>query len=190
MSRGDIPPLKNINREQSPRGDSSPGHAHTAHERTNDISARSERVLRPISEIEEKEDETLMNKTARIVFVVLAVLGIATGFFLSKQISSGGLSIGTSSNEKPTLIKTDKVAGISDSKTFKDSATGVIEKGGLSGEGTHKLVRDGGPSQTVYMVSSVVDLDEYIGKKVTVWGETMAAKKVSWLMDVGKVELQ
>jgi hypothetical protein len=50
-------------------------------------------------------------------------------------------------------------------------------------------VREGGPSQTAYLVSSVIDLDSYAGKKVKVWGETFAAKKVSWLMDVGKIEI-
>jgi hypothetical protein len=82
-----------------------------------------------------------------------------------------------------------KKAGVEDAKSFRDSAEGVIEAGGTNGEGTHKLVRDGGPSQTAYLISSVVDLDSYVGKKVKVWGETMGAQKVSWLMDVGKIEV-
>ncbi len=118
-------------------------------------------------------------------YVLLLVLGVATGFLLSR---SGGVSVAT--NQKPSYVNTGKVAGITDTKTFKDSAEGVIEKGGLDGEGTHNLVRDGGPSQTVYLISSAVDLDEYAGKKVKVWGQTMAAKKAAWLMDVGKIELQ
>ena len=87
------------------------------------------------------------------------------------------------------MIKTGNVEGISDTKTFKDSAEGMLEKGGINGEGTHKLLREGGPSQTAYLVSSVVDLDAYAGKKVKVWGETFAAQKAAWLMDVGKIEV-
>ncbi|MCX6791832.1 MAG: hypothetical protein NT149_02235, partial [Candidatus Gottesmanbacteria bacterium] len=77
-----------------------------------------------------------------------------------------------------------------DTTTFKDSAIGVIEKDGTDGEGTHQLIRDGGPSQTVTLMSSVVDLDQYVGKKVKIYGQTLAAQKAAWLMDVGRVELQ
>lgn len=119
------------------------------------------------------------------VYVLLVILGIGTGYLLSRK-AGGQMFLGG----KPTIIKTDKVAGSTDTKTFKDSAVGVIEKGGVDGEGTHKLIREGGPSQTAFLMSSVVDLDEYVGKKVKVWGETFAAKKAAWLMDVGKIEIQ
>lgn len=115
------------------------------------------------------------------VYIVLIAMGIGTGYLLSR---AGGNTGG-----KPSMIKTDKTAGIQDAKTFKDSAEGTIEKGGVDGEGTHKLVREGGPSQTAFLISSAVDLDEYVGKKIRVWGETFAAKKAAWLMDVGKIEL-
>lgn len=118
------------------------------------------------------------------VYILLAAFGIGTGYLLSRN---GGLTSVIS--PKTTVTKTDKVVGSSDVKTFKDSADGVIEKGGVDGEGTHKLIREGGPSQTAFLISSVVDLDEYVGKKVRVWGQTMAAQKAAWLMDVGKIEL-
>jgi len=127
-------------------------------------------------------------QTKRMVFgvyFVLILLGVATGYVLSRASVNM-----METNQKPGWVKTGKVAGISDTKTFKDSAVGTIGKGGLDGEGTHQLTRDGGPSQTVYLTSSAVDLDEYVGKKVKVWGQTMAAKKAAWLMDVGKVEVQ
>jgi hypothetical protein len=129
---------------------------------------------------------TSMKKTIVLVYVVLGLIGIGTGFLLSRTIKTSNLSTGGS----PKTIKTDTTVGSTDEKTFKDSATGKIEKGGLDGEGTHQLVRDGGPSQTVYLISSVVDLDEYVGKNVKVWGQTQTAKKAAWLMDVGKIELQ
>lgn len=118
------------------------------------------------------------------VYVLLIVLGVGTGYLLVRLRGGSPLTGGS-----PTIIQTDTVAGSTDTKTFKDSAEGVLEAGGAGGEGSHKLIREGGPSQTAYLVSSVVDLDGYVGKKVRVWGQTMAAKKVSWLMDVGKIEL-
>lgn len=118
------------------------------------------------------------------VYIILILLGVATGYALSRS------QFAASVTPSGSVISTGKVTGSTDTKTFSDSAVGVIEKGGLDGEGTHKLIRDGGPSQTAYLISSVVDLDSYVGKKVKVWGQTIAAKKVSWLMDVGKVELQ
>ena len=78
----------------------------------------------------------------------------------------------------------------STNKTFKDVAEGTLQKGGIDGEGTHKLIRPGGDSQTVYLTSSVVDLSQYEGKKVKVFGETQKALKEGWLMDVGKVEVE
>jgi len=82
-----------------------------------------------------------------------------------------------------------KQAGISDEATFKDSAEGTLEEGGVAGEGTHHLTRDGGVSQTVYLTSTVVNLDDFVGKKVKVFGQTISAKKAGWLMDVGLVKV-
>ncbi|MBI3576747.1 hypothetical protein HY086_01770 [Candidatus Gottesmanbacteria bacterium] len=144
----------------------------------------------PKPEMEEEEtlvkpvEEKLSMKIPPMVlgvYVVLIALGVGTGYLLSH--------VGPAAGGKPTMIKTAKTVGLSDTKTFKDSAEGVIQKGGVDGEGTHQLVREGGPSQTAFLISSVVDLDEYVGKKVRLWGETFAAKKASWLMDVGKIEL-
>lgn len=93
------------------------------------------------------------------------------------------------SSVAPNAIVTDKEVGVKDTTTFRDSAQGVIQKGGLNGDGTHQLVREGGPSQTAYLVSSIVDLDQFVGKKVEVWGETFKAQKAAWLMDVGRVRI-
>lgn len=133
----------------------------------------------------EISEEKIMNKTVLVVFVILILLGIGTGYILSVKTNNSG------STSTTTSTSTDKkVVGSSDTKTFKDSAEGTLEKGGFDGEGTHKLVREGGDSQTVYLISSVIDLDQYIGKKIKVWGQTQAAQKAAWLMDVGKVEVE
>jgi hypothetical protein len=134
-------------------------------------------------EVEKKDSKVVYG-----VFVVLVILGITTGYLLSR----GGPTSKTGTTETSATGTTpgSKAVGSSDSQTFKDFAEGTLGKGGLGAEGTHNLVRDGGPSQTVYLISSVVDLDLFDGKKVKVWGQTMAAKKAPWLMDVGKVEAE
>lgn len=119
------------------------------------------------------------------VYILLIAMGVGTGYVMAQSSSVLGTA-----NQNKTVINTGKVVGSTDTKTFKDSAVGVIQKGGIDGEGTHQLIRDGGPSQTAYLFSSVIDLDQYIGKKVKVWGQTVAGQKASWLMDVGKIELQ
>ena len=70
-----------------------------------------------------------------------------------------------------------------------DTATGTLQEGGLNGEGNFHLVRDGGASHYVYLISSVVDLTGFVNKTVQVWGQTEASKKVGWLMDVAKVQV-
>lgn len=142
--------------------------------------------IQPIDNEAEVEETMKFNSHIIVgVYAAVILLGITTGYVLSKNTSVTGSK--TTSNA--ILPASSNSVGSTDSTTFKDSATGVIEKGGSNGEGTHKLIRDGGPSQTAYLISSIVDLDEYVGKKVTVWGQTMTAKKVSWLMDVGKLDI-
>lgn len=117
-----------------------------------------------------------------LVTAIIILSGVLVGYLLSQK---GTLAGGKASGS----INTPKEVGSTDTKTFKDTATGVIEAGGLNGDGTHKLLREGGPSQTAYLTSSVVDLDQFIGKKVQVWGETNKGQKVSWLMDVGRIKI-
>jgi hypothetical protein len=120
-----------------------------------------------------------------IVAVVLVVLaGVGTGWLLS-----GGPQSLKGTQSVPGAKKTANEAGLADEKTFRDSAEGVLEEGGINGEGTHHLVREGGSSQNVYLTSTVIDLQSFVGKKVTVWGETISAKKAGWLMDVGKIKV-
>ena len=63
----------------------------------------------------------------RIFLVVL--IGVGTGWLLTKN---KGLS-----TVAPGAKNTAKVAGIEDTSTFKDSAEGLLEEGGVNGEGLH-----------------------------------------------------
>lgn len=118
----------------------------------------------------------------------IMILGIISGYFLSSMFSKNLLFL-RSEEKKNVSGETKKIVGSLDTKTFRDSAEGILEVGSINGEGTHKLIRPGGESQTVYLTSSVLDLNQFVGKKVRVFGETFAAKKAGWLMDVGKVEI-
>jgi hypothetical protein len=130
-----------------------------------------------------------INKALVVFLIVLMVgLGIVSGYFFTGRnrvaITSGGTGVVAESS----IIKGAEF-GLKDESTFKDTAMGTVEAGGIDSEGTHKLLREGGPSQTVYLISSVLDLDQFVGKKVQVWGETNKAQKAAWLMDVGKVKI-
>ena len=124
----------------------------------------------------------------KIVFigsiVLIVLLGVGTGVALfQKNKSANGQTVNNQ------MIKSATEVGSTDTKTFRDTATGVLQKTTVNGAGTHMLVRDGGPSQTIYMVSSVVDLEQFEGKKVEIWGETQKVAKVAWFMDVGRVKI-
>ncbi|KKT30933.1 MAG: hypothetical protein UW41_C0003G0049 [Candidatus Collierbacteria bacterium GW2011_GWC2_44_18] len=129
-------------------------------------------------------------------FVIVAMVGFYTGATL-KTFIGGKLNGGTSGSLKNIQaevplsgVKVGDIYGSADEKAFNTTATGVLDKGGLNGEGTHKLVRPGGLSQTVYMTSSVIDLDTLVGHQITVWGETFKGQKTGWLMDVGRVKVE
>lgn len=131
-------------------------------------------------------------KLALILSLVAIVAGIGTGFGAYKLQQKTGVSV---SNNQPTqqiagdVVNAGDIFGVNDTSTFKDNAAGYLEKGGIDGEGSHKLLRVGGESQTVYLTSSVTDLDDFVGMEVEVWGETNKAQKAGWLMDVGSVKI-
>jgi hypothetical protein len=122
-----------------------------------------------------------------ILFLIIAViLGLTSGYFLvrsSSTVSNMKNSITASTVSKGTTEGSD------DTKTFKDTAEGVLKEGGIEGEGAFHLERPGGESQNVYLTSSIVDLSKYLNRKLKVWGQTQKAQRAGWLMDVGKIEV-
>lgn len=120
-----------------------------------------------------------------IAGVVIILLGVFSGYILTGRQRNSSIN-----QSKGRVGGSDQAAvGSKDSKTFRDSAEGDLKAGGNNGEGTHSLIRPGGESQTVSLTSSVLDLTQFEGKKVRVWGETFAGQSSGWFMDVGKVEV-
>lgn len=119
------------------------------------------------------------------LLVVLA--GVTTGWLLSGRPQTKGALI--PEDAAPGAEKTQTEAGVTDTEAYPDTAEGVLEEGGLEGEGTHHLVREGGPEKYVYLTSTAFNFEGFVGKKVQVWGETMSAKHAPWLMDVGRIKV-
>lgn len=118
-----------------------------------------------------------------IVSVLVVLAGIGAGYLFSgKKLKSSGPAV-------PKSTVTENEAGVVDDVAFPDTATGEMVAGGIAGEGTHHLERDGGPSKNVYLTSTVIDLESFVGKKVQVWGQTISGQSAGWLMDVGRVKV-
>lgn len=129
----------------------------------------------------------------KVMLVVAIVAGLSSGFLLAKRrLLLAGITPGQQLEANPadaSAITAGKVFGSADEKTFRDSAEGVIQPGGIDGEGSHHLERGEDKSQWVYLTSSVIDLDNFVSHKVTIWGETVQGKKAGWLMDVGRLKV-
>lgn len=124
------------------------------------------------------------------IIITVLVIGVVSGFLFSQKGKLAPAIPGNkATGEAGGKVEKGQVYGAADGKEFTDKTEGTLEKGGLEGEGSHKLIRPGGESQTVYLTSSILDLDSFTGKKVRVWGETFEPQKAGWFMDVGKLEV-
>lgn len=137
------------------------------------------------------------------ILAICLFLALAAGFWISRLAPSKANSRSTQTTNSgggnsqviaPDAIKTSADIKVGQSygeinKIFKDSATGILEKGSINGEGTHILNRPGGLDQRATLISSVLDLDLFIGHTVEVRGETNASKKSGWLLDVGSIKV-
>jgi len=138
-------------------------------------------------------EDSMTSKSNTVVVIGVVVgaifLGTITGFGVN-AMSSGKMSGSTTKTEGSEKSSDAKqTAGILDKKTFPDDAEGILREGGFEGEGSFHLERPGGKDQTAYLTSTTVDLNQFVGKKVRVWGQTFDAKKAGWLMDVGYIEV-
>ena len=121
-------------------------------------------------------------------FMILVLLGVGTGFgiyYFTQPKTPKKLA-----TEAGGEMVAGDLFGVEDEEVFSDTAEGTLVSGGIDGEGSHHLEREGGKDQYVYLTSSVIDLDQFVDKKVKIWGQTFEAQKAGWLMDVGRLELQ
>lgn len=118
------------------------------------------------------------------ISVVVVLAGIGMGYLFS-GVGRKTPAMGTNGEIKVTQNE----AGITDESKFSTTTDGILEEGGIGGEGTYHLIRGSGPSQYAYLTSSVIDLGAFVGKKVQIWGETVSGKKAGWLIDVGKIKV-
>lgn len=147
-----------------------------------------EKIVHEVGKDERQPWGKAFLNAALIILVVLA--GVASGYFLRSRKNasstvggqSGGVNI-VKGKEKEVGVKIDKAcAGEAEGKLEANDFT-------LSQEGTHRLIRKGGPSQTAYLLSSIVDLSQFMGQCVQVWGDTYAGQKAGWLLDVCRVKV-
>ncbi len=149
-------------------------------------------VIQPVGDdgVVKKFESPRNNKKDRVIIPLIAILvvlgGVGTGYYFSKMGGNGKIV-----SESVVVDGSGETAGESEVVNidlFPDSASGVLKEGGIDGEGTHYLDRGLGEEKYVYLFSTVIDLDGFVGKKVEVWGNTVSGQKAGWLMDVGKIK--
>ena len=155
------------------------------------VTQPEEKILKPMN----GETSPIHTKIAPLVIILAIGAGILTGWIFGRSAlvfpTTGG---NLSSSEVLQGAKSQgvKVIGSKDTKTFKDCTKGKLIKndGKITTEGSHILQREGGESQNVYLTSSIVDLEQFLNKTIEVCGETNAAQKAGWLLDVGLVKVE
>lgn len=148
------------------------------------------------NQLPDKQSETVMFSIP--VLLIVLTISLVSGFWLSRFFPQGKGS-SNPSDSSITGNSTDNISGSTDlvtgklygnvGKNFKDTAVGVVEKGNINGVGTHILTREGGADQRASLISSTVDLDLFIGKKVEIKGETNVSSKTGWLLDAGSIKI-
>lgn len=123
-----------------------------------------------------------------LIILIILVVGVGTGLIFSSRAKSQQLAQTLPTDTPLSSAQKQNVQTVT-----RDTAEGVIQKNDKfeqTAQGQWKLIRPGGDSQTAYLTSSYMNLDQYVGKKVKVYGETLGSEKVGWLMDVAKVEVE
>ena len=90
-----------------------------------------------------KRNSSSPNKNTLIfTVVIMLILGVGTGYIASNvsgASNKGPLSI--NKNDTSGEIKKGFTTGVTDTKTFPDTAEGVLKEGGIEGEGEFHLER-------------------------------------------------
>ena len=154
-----------------------------------EVDSKEKGIVRLLDE----KSKSRFGKYTKLVSVLMVLaLGLGSGFLIAQLTIATGVvdkKVEVREFSSDEEITKGLVVGADDKSQFPDEAEGVLVEGGIDGEGTHYLERPGGPSQNVYVTSSNVDLQKFVGRKVKVDGKTFAAEKAGWLMDVGQLEV-
>lgn len=153
-------------------------------QQTTSPAAASQSVMHPVT-----TKHGVSGVKVFLVLVLMILLGFGTGYGASFVSAKTGTSLVPAALNPNAPVK-GKMYGNGDPSVFKDTAEGVLQNGGIDGDGEYHLVRTGGPSQYVYLTSSSLDLSQFVGLKIKVWGQTQSAQHAGWLMDVGRVEVE
>lgn len=130
-----------------------------------------------------------MSKSVFMVLAAVMLVGVTTGYVVAYVMGGSSVKVRQAGESGAVSVSVGEIVGSDDLETFKDVAEGVLKEGGIDGEGEFHLERPGGESQNVYLTSSIVDLSEFEGKKIKVWGQTYESEHAGWLMDVGRVQI-
>lgn len=139
-------------------------------------------VLSP-KEVVHKLPESNSSKMKSIVIgLVVVLIGVGTGYLLSGASAKESGPVPTSN-----IAEGSKTAAV-DESSLSEPEVGILNEGGIEGEGTHYLDRGAGADKYIYLLSTVLNLDSFVGKKVEIRGHTLGAEKARWLMDVGRIK--
>lgn len=128
----------------------------------------TEPILKKITN--EKNDKAMLVGISTLAIV----LGVLSGFSISNLVVTSSTSVA-----QEEIMS----AGTNDESLLTDSTEGVLKEGGINDEGTHRI-------NDVTLISTVLDLDNFVGKKVTIWGLAIGSPNVDWLIDVAKIKVQ
>lgn len=115
-------------------------------------------------------------------------LGVLTGVMFGSDRYFRTKAVYTNESGQSLTLSVDQQLGQSDKKSTRDTAIGLLVKSDNVSKGTHKLIR-GSDALTVFLISSVLDLSQFEGRGVQIWGETIQNKNVGWFMDVVKLKI-
>lgn len=147
------------------------------------LSGANQIIQNQPKEVVHKLPETNSTKMKTIAIgLVVVLIGVGTGYLLSGANAKNGEPAPTAN-----IAENSKTAPVDDS-SLSAPEVGVLHEGGIEGEGTHYLDRGTGKENYIYLLSTVLNLDSFVGKKVEIRGHTLGAENAGWLMDVGRIK--
>lgn len=146
-------------------------------------------VVSPLSQPEAHSKKSVNYLAVAVIVLSSLVLGAGSGYAARQVGGASSNPTSTTQADNKTVVISENEAGVDNNEAFPDSAVGVLMEGGKDGEGTHYLDRGMGVDKYVYLTSTVINMQKFVGKNVEVRGQTLSARKAGWLMDVGRIKV-